>query len=75
MCTSDKESLDFLHNYTDDYYSMKNMTNLITKYGFVEKEMNYQPPKGTTRYYYKVFIKKTSMYVLTNQIKRLKISK
>lgn len=74
MCTSDKESLDFLHNYTDDYYSMKNMTNLIIKYGFVEKEMNYQPPKGTTRYYYKVFIKKTSMYVLTNQIKRMKLS-
>jgi len=61
MCTSDKENLDFLHSYTDDYYSMKNMTNLIVKYGFVEKQMNYQPPKGTTRYYYKVFIKKTNI--------------
>jgi ubiquinone/menaquinone biosynthesis C-methylase UbiE len=61
MSTSDIENLDFLHTYTDDYYSMKNMTNLIVKYGFVEKQMNYQPPKGTTRYYYKVFIKKTNI--------------
>ena len=74
MCTSDQENISFLHNYTDEYYSMKNITNLITKYGFIEKEMNYQPPKGTTRYYYKVFIKKTNINILTNQIKRLKIS-
>jgi ubiquinone/menaquinone biosynthesis C-methylase UbiE len=68
----DITDFSFLHTYEDKYFSMKNMTDLIIKHNFIEKNMNYPFPKGTTRYYYKVFIK-NDMGILQNKIKKLKI--
>ena len=52
-----KDELNYLHNYDDTYFSKVDLTNRLKSFGFNELQMNYPPIRGSTRFYYNVFIK------------------